>query len=605
MGWGHSRPPGQPASGRHDLGKEDDQLRFSRAFIPTLREVPADAEFISHKLLLRAGFIRKLASGIYEWLPLGHRVVEKVADIVREENNAAGGQELLLPALHPKELWDETGRSAVDVIFRLKDRGDREMLLGMTHEEVITDLVRDEIRSYRQLPLMLYQIQTKFRDEPRPRGGVIRGREFLMHDCYSFHSSQESLDETYRRMYVCYSRILKRLNLGFLPVEAESGAIGGSVSHEFMVLVDSGEDTVLICDSCGYAANAERCEIGDLPQTDAPEPAPLKLVQTPGKHTIEEVTEFLGIPAETLIKTLVYRTEDGETVVGLIRGDCEMNEAKLSRALGGRKVELADAETIQKVTGAPVGFAGPQGLNGVRIVAGQELKYGGNWVTGANQADAHVVNVNLDRDFKVSQWADLRVAVDGDPCPYCQGTLKARHGIEAGHIFKLGTKYSASMGAGYLDQDGKEQTIIMGTYGMGVTRAVAAMAEQCADADGLLWPASVAPYDVVLLCLNVDEDAAIADGIYEELKKRGLDVLYDDRHERAGVKFKDADLIGVPVQIVVGRGAKDGRIELRVRGRGEKREVPVAEAAAGAQALHEALLKELDAAADAVCPPAV
>lgn len=565
--------------------------------------MPADAEFVSHKLLLRAGYIRKLASGIYSWLPLGERVVQKVANIVREENNRVGGQELLLPALHPKELWDETGRSAVDVIFKLKDRGDRELVLGMTHEEVITDIVRTEIRSYRQMPLLLYQIQTKFRDEPRPRGGVIRGREFLMHDCYSFHTSLESLDETYRQMYVCYARILRKMGLDFTAVEAESGAIGGSISHEFMIVVDSGEDTILISDACDYAANSERCEIGDLPICEAPEPDALKLVSTPGKRTIEEVISFLGVAPEKLIKTLIYQDQEGEVVVALVRGDRELNEAKLGRVLGGRTVTLADAETIKALTGAPVGFAGPQGLEGVKIIADKELHSGGNWVSGANQEDAHVVNLNLGRDFNVSQWADLRVASDGDPCPRSSGTLHARHGIEAGHIFKLGAKYSAAMGASYLDQSGKEQPVIMGTYGFGVTRVVGAIAEQFADADGLLWPATVAPFDVTLLCLNVDEDSDAADKLYKQLKELGLSVLYDDRPERAGVKFKDADLIGVPVQLVVGRGAKEGKVEIRQRGKGEKREISLGEAASVAFAMHKDLIDQLTRSADAVRAP--
>lgn len=575
-------------------------MKYSHAFVPTLREVPAEAELISHRLLLRAGFMRKLASGVYSWLPLGHRVVEKIAGIVREENDRAGGQELLLPALHPKELWDETGRSSVDVVFRLKDRNERDLLLGMTHEEVITDIVRGEVRSYRQLPLMLYQIQTKFRDEPRPRGGVVRGREFLMHDCYSFHTSLESLDSTYRDMYTCYGRILRRLGLDYQGVEAESGSIGGSVSHEFMILVEAGEDSVLMCDTCSYAANAERCEIGEVEPGEAVEQDPVKLVSTPGRRTIDEVTDFLEVAPEKMIKTLIYELEGGELVVALVRGDRDLNEAKLARCIEGRKAALASPEAIEKLTGAPVGFAGPQGLKGARIIAGNELKQGGNWVSGANQADAHVMNINAGRDFQVDQWADLRLASGGDPCPRCSGTLIERHGIEAGHIFKLGTKYSDAMRATYLDASGSEQTIIMGTYGFGVTRAVAAISEQMADADGLLWPISVAPYEVILLCLNVEEDGAVAEKLYQDLLAQGVEVLYDDRSERAGVKFKDADLIGIPIQIVVGRGAKEGKVEMRVRGRAEKREVALPEAVSEAVALKARLLAELDEAAGTV-----
>lgn len=564
--------------------------------------MPSEAELASHKLLLRAGYLRKLASGVYSWLPLGARIVRKVANIVREENNRVGGQELLLPALHPQELWDETGRSAVDVIFRLQDRGGRNLVLGMTHEEVITDIVRSEVRSYRQMPLLLYQIQTKFRDEPRPRGGVIRGREFMMHDCYSFHATEESLDETYSRMYECYGRILKRLGLDYQVVEAESGAIGGSVSHEYMVVVESGEDTILICPSCGYAANAERCEIGASDTIETPEPDLLKIIETPEKRSIEEVTDFLQVPAEKLIKTLIYEDDEGVVVV-LVRGDKELNEAKLARLMNGRKLQLASAETVQKVTGAPVGFAGPQGLNGVTIVAGEELRSGGNWVSGANQADRHVMNVNAGRDFQVDRWGDLRVAEGGDTCPRCGGVLEAGHGIEAGHIFKLGTKYSAAMGATFLDQNGQERPIIMGTYGFGVTRIIGAMAEQFSDADGLLWPVSIAPFDVALLCLNVEEDGALADALYDELRDLGLAVLYDDRAERAGVKFKDADLIGIPLQIVLGRGAKDGKAEFRNRWRAEKRDVALAGVAREAFRAHRELLEELDSAADEVKAP--
>lgn len=564
--------------------------------------MPSEAELASHKLLLRAGYLRKLASGVYSWLPLGARIVRKVANIVREENNRVGGQELLLPALHPQELWDETGRSAVDVIFRLQDRGGRNLVLGMTHEEVITDIVRSEVRSYRQMPLLLYQIQTKFRDEPRPRGGVIRGREFMMHDCYSFHATEESLDETYSRMYECYGRILKRLGLDYQVVEAESGAIGGSVSHEYMVVVESGEDTILICPSCGYAANAERCEIGASDTIETPEPDLLKIIETPEKRSIEEVTDFLQVPAEKLIKTLIYEDDEGVVVV-LVRGDKELNEAKLARLMNGRKLQLASAETVQKVTGAPVGFAGPQGLNGVTIVAGEELRSGGNWVSGANQADRHVMNVNAGRDFQVDRWGDLRVAEGGDTCPRCGGVLEAGHGIEAGHIFKLGTKYSAAMGATFLDQNGQERPIIMGTYGFGVTRIIGAMAEQFSDADGLLWPVSIAPFDVALLCLNVEEDGALADALYDELRDLGLAVLYDDRAERAGVKFKDADLIGIPLQIVLGRGAKDGKAEFRNRWRAEKRDVALAGVTREAFRAHRELLEELDSAADEVKAP--
>lgn len=580
-------------------------MRFSRAFIPTQREVPAEAELISHKLLLRAGYMRKLASGIYSWLPLGHKVVQKISALVREECEKIGAQELLLPALQPRELWEETGRSGVDVLFHLKDRGNRDLLLGMTHEEVATDIIRGGVRSYRQLPIVIYQIQTKFRDEPRPRGGVVRGREFITHDCYSFHTSLASLDQTYLQVHKCYNRVLKRLGLEYLEVEAEAGAASGSLSHAFVVLVDSGEDTVLISDDGSYAATADRCEIGPAVVDETPEPDTMKLVNTPGKRTVDEVTNFLQIAAEKLIKTLIYQTYDGRTIAALVRGDRELNPAKLSRALGGAELVLASPEVIEKVSGASVGYAGPVNLKeNIPIIADQELKCGANWVTGANEDDAHLLNVNEGRDFEVEQWADIRMAEDGDPCPRGAGTLEARHGIELAHIFKLGSRYGEIMNAKYLDKTGKEQPVILGSYGFGVTRAVAAVAEQFADADGLIWPASIAPYDVILLCLNVEEDGVAAGKLYEELKSEGLDVLFDDRAERAGVKFKDADLLGIPIQVVVGKGARDGKVEIRLRGRAEKREATLAMAATEISKLHASLIAELEENADLVDSPA-
>ncbi len=572
-------------------------MRYSRALIPTQREIPSEAELISHRLLLRAGYMRKLASGVYSWLPLGRRVLRRIAALVREESERAGAQEVLFPALQPLELWEETGRTGMDVLFRLQDRSSRELVLGMTHEEVATDLIRSEVRSYRQLPLLLYQVQIKFRDEPRPRGGVLRCREFMMHDCYSFHATQQCLDEAYGRMRVAYARALARMGLEYVTVEADPDGFG-STNHRFVTLVDSGEDLVFLCDSCGYAADSDRCELGEAGPAEPIEADRLKLVRTPGMKTVEEVTAFLQVPAEKLIKTLLYCLEDGEVVAALVRGDRELNEAKLERALGGAAVEMASPEVVEKVSGAPVGFAGPQGLKDVRIIADRELQIGGNWVAGANQADAHVLNVNPGRDFTVDLWADLRAACDGDPCPRCGGELEALYGIEMAHIFQIGTRFSEAMGAYFQDAAGQERPVYLGSYGLGVSRAVAAIAEQNADADGLLWPVTVAPFDAVLICLNVAQDLSVAEELYEALRDAGVSVLLDDRDERAGVKFKDADLIGIPLQIVAGRGARDGWVELRVRGRDVREEVAVSDLVERVLSSRRMLLDELDQAAE-------
>lgn len=550
-------------------------MRASQLFFPTLREVPSEAELPSHRLLLRGGFIRKVAAGVYSYLPLGYKVLRKVEEIIREETNAAGGQELLMPALLPEELWQETGRWNVDVLFKLEDRSKRWHGLGMTHEEVVTDIVRRDVRSYRELPLNLYQIQTKFRDEPRPRGGVIRGREFVMLDSYSFDRNDEELDLSYRKMYVAFARSFARLGVDFVVVEAESGAIGGKENQEFMVLAESGEDMVLRCDKCGYAVNAERSEIanrGYEPSTDAQKP--FTMLDTPGARTIDQVTAFLKASPKKLVKTLMY-VADGKPIAALVRGDRDLNEAKMSRMLGIESLEMAGPEMIQKLTGAEVGFAGPVGLKGVRIVADHEVRTLANFITGANKTDAHYVNVNLDRDFTVDEWADIRVASDGDPCPKCEGVMRATRGIEVGHIFKLGTKYSVAMGATFLDADGKEKNFIMGCYGLGVSRMLAAVPEASHDKDGIIWPVSIAPFEVVVLLLNPEDEAQAeaAVRVYEELQERGVDVLLDDRDERSGVKFKDSDLLGIPVQVVVGRLAAEGKIEMRLRRDKQAREV--------------------------------
>ncbi len=575
-------------------------MRASQLFFPTLREVPSEAEMVSHQLLLRGGFIRRVGAGIYDYLPLGYRVIKKIEQIVREEMDAQGAQELLMPMIIPAELYQETGRWQEDVLFRLKDRADREYALGFTHEEVITDIVRRDVRSYRELPLNLYQIQTKGRDEPRPRGGVVRGREFIMLDAYSFDRTFDEMDLAYEKMRVAFSRIIARCGLDAILVEAESGAIGGKENEEFMILAESGEDTVLRCADCGYAANVERCEIGhrngEKPRLHEEH---LRMVDTPGQRTIEEVTQFLGRKPEELVKTLIY-TAGGEIIAALVRGNRDLNESKLARLIGAKRVEMADAETIERITGAEVGFTGPIGLNNVRIVADREIASMTNFVVGANKTDAHYLNANLDRDFKVDLWGDIRIASSGDPCPRCPGTLDSLRAIEIAHIFKLGTLYSEAMGAKFLDSDGCEKPFVMGCYGIGVSRMLAAIPEVYHDSDGMIWPISVAPFEVAILLLNPEDDQQCdaAARIYEELQMKGVDVLLDDRDERPGVKFKDADLIGIPIQVVCGKLASEGRVEVRLRSQKDKQAVALDTASSQVMFLREALFRELQEKAD-------
>ena len=576
-------------------------MRASQLFSPTLREVPAEAEMVSHKLLLRGAFIRKVAAGIYNYLPLGYKVLKNIERIVREEMDAQGAQELLMPAMVPAELYQETNRWDLDVLFRFKDRGSRDYAIGFTHEEVITDIVRRDVRSYRELPLNLYQIQTKGRDEARPRGGVVRGREFVMLDSYSFDRSWEDLDCAYDKMFVAFSRIFARCGLEPMVVEAESGAIGGKENQEFMVIADSGEDTILVCPSCGYAANAERCEIGEreTKKSDA-EMLELELVDTPNARTIEQVTSFLKKSPKKLIKTLVYKAGD-EVVAALVRGDRDINEPKLANALGVKAVEMADAETIEKLTGAEVGFAGPVGLKGVKIIADREIEGMSNVVVGGNKTDAHYVNANTGRDFEINSYADLRVADKGDPCPNCDGTLTTERGMEVGHIFKLGTIYSEGMSATFLDEDGSEKPFIMGCYGMGVSRMLAAIPEVNSDKNGVVWPISVAPFEAAILLLNPEdeEQCSAATRVYEELQLAGVNVLLDDRDERPGVKFKDTDLIGIPVQVVAGRLAAEGKVEVSLRRSKDKEEVALEEASGHVIKLVKRLYQELDEKASA------
>ncbi len=572
-------------------------MRYSQLFLPTVKEVPAEAEIASHKLMLRAGLIRKLASGIYSYLPLGLRVLRKVEMIVREEMNAAGAQEVLLPGVQPAELWRESGRWEVygPELLRLRDRHARDFCLGPTHEEVITDLVRREVKSYRQLPVNLYQIQTKFRDEIRPRFGVMRAREFVMKDGYSFHESEEGAERTYERMYAAYQRIFSRLGLRFRAVEADTGPIGGSFSHEFMVLAQTGEDLIVACTECQYAANLEKAECP--PPTDHKvEPTEaLKKVATPGKRTVEEVSAFLGVAAARLVKTLLYTGPQGPLAV-LVRGDHEVNEAKLRAYLKTEALELAGPELVERLTGAPVGFAGPVGLK-VPALADVALKGQQNFVTGANEEGAHLVNVNFGRDLPVPQFIDLHVFTPQERCPRCSGGVEFMRGIEVGHVFKLGTKYSTALKALFLDAEGRERPMIMGCYGIGVSRILAAAIEQGFDENGIIWPLPMAPFQVAIVPTNygLPELREAADRLYNDLAGGGVEVLLDDRDERAGVKFKDAELIGIPLRLTVGpKGLAKGEVELKVRATGQVSALKVEEAAARvAQAVAEGLGQQL------------
>ncbi len=557
-------------------------MLLSRMFLPTLKESPSDAEVISQKLMIRGGMIRKVAAGIYNTLPLGLRVINKVENIVRSEMNRAGAQEISMPFVLPAELWKESGRwdEYGKELLRIQDRHGREFCLGPTHEEIVTDLVRREVRSYRELPINLYQIQPKFRDEVRPRFGLMRGREFIMKDAYSFHANDESADIEYRNMFDTYSRIFERCGLAFKAVEAETGQIGGRFSHEFHVLADTGEDAIASCGSCSYAANVERAEVrADAASPIAEAVKKLEKVNTPGKKSVDEVSGFLKIKPAQLIKTLIYETDKGVVAV-LLRGDHELNEPKLKRALDASFAALADETTVRKATGAPSGFAGPVNLK-APVYADYAVKAMAEAVTGANEADAHLKNVYPSRDFPQAVYCDLRVAAAGDGCPRCNGTLTITRGIEVGHVFKLGTKYSEAMGATFLDEGGSERPMIMGCYGIGIGRTAAAAIEQNHDEAGMIWPLPLAPFDCEVVPVNVkDLDLAkAASEIYASLNSMDIETLLDDRDERAGVKFKDADLIGIPVRVTVGeRNLKNGMVEIKERKNGSVRLVKKEEA---------------------------
>ena len=557
-------------------------MRFSKMFLPTLKEAPSDAEVISHKLMVRAGMIRKLAAGIYDILPLGLMAQRKVENIIREELNRAGAQEVFLPSIQPAELWQESGRWNLygRELLRVKDRHDRDFCYGPTHEEVITDLVRREVRSYRQLPLNLYQIQTKFRDEIRPRFGVMRCREFTMKDGYSYDLDEKGVEETYRKMYDAYCNIFRRCGLKFRAVEADTGQIGGSFSHEFMVLADSGEDSVATCEKCDYSANVEKAEIQqkteDRRQKTEEELKPMEVVSTPDKKSVEEVSEFLKIEKEKIIKTLIFETENG-IVAALVRGDHDVNDAKIKKLLKCDVINLAGEKVVEDVTSAPSGFAGPVGLN-LKIVADNSVMGIKNFVTGANLKDAHSINVNINRDFKIDVCGDIRMVKGGDLCPRCDGTLQVYKGIEVGHVFKLGTKYSESLKAVYLDENGKEKLMVMGCYGIGVGRTVAASIEQNHDDNGIIWPMPIAPFQAIILSLNIKnaDVVKISENIYQTLRGSGIEVLLDERDERPGIKFKDADLIGMPIHIIIGeKNMKDNKVEIKVRKDGRRIIIPL------------------------------
>jgi prolyl-tRNA synthetase len=558
-------------------------MRYSRAFIPTLKEVPADAQVASHIFLVRGGFIRRLAAGVYNLLPLGWRVVRKIEQVVREEMDRAGAQEILMPSVVPAELWKETGRwqEYGPLLLRMNDRKGAEFCFGPTHEEVVVDIVRREIRSYRDLPLNLYQIQGKFRDELRPRAGLLRGREFIMKDAYSFHASAEQASEEYRRMYAAYERIFSRCGLDFRVVEADTGAIGGNESHEFQVLAESGEDAIVACSACDYAANTEQAELRAPAGPGVAGGGELEQVSTPGTKTIEEVASFLDLPASQLIKTLIYMA-DGKPVAVLVRGDRAVNEVAVKKLTGAVELFLAREGQVVEATGAPSGFAGPVGLS-IPVYADAELEGASGAVTGANEADAHYRGVDLARDTAVTAFAQLRLAEAGDPCARCEGGhYEVMRGIEVGHVFNLGTKYSKPMEGTVLDESGQSRVMEMGCYGIGITRVASAAIEQHHDDGGIVWPMSIAPYEVALLPLQMGDDAVreAAERLYRELLDAGVEVLYDDRDERPGAKFKDADLIGVPLRLAIGkRSVKEGQLELKWRRDAEASSLPLAGAA--------------------------
>lgn len=551
-------------------------MKQSHYFVPTLRDVPADAEVKSHQLMLRAGLIRQLVSGVYTYLPFGYKAIKKVSEIVRQEMDRAGAQELLMPAIQPAELWQQTNRweGYGPTMMRVTDRHDRQFALGPTHEEVVTSLVRDEVKSYKKLPINLYQIQTKFRDEYRPRFGILRGREFIMKDAYSFDATEEGLDQSYQAMYDAYHRIFTRCGLNFRAVEADSGAIGGDVNHEFMVLTEIGEDTIAYCSSCSYAANIERAEVVYKSNKANAALEQLRKVSTPGIRTVVGQAEFMKISIDSIIKCVLFIV-DGEPVLILVRGDHEVNEAKVKNYLDAEMIEMATEDDIIKHFGAKPGFVGPIGIDSIKILADHAVQDMVNASTGANETDMHYAGVNPERDFKVSVYTDLRNIQEGDSCPKCGSAIQFARGIEVGHVFKLGMKYSEPLGAVFQDENGQQKEMLMGCYGIGVSRTVAAVAEQHNDENGIIWPKEIAPFLVHLVPVNYEDQdqKELADALYQQLMDKKIDVLLDDRKERVGVKFKDSDLIGIPLRVVIGKRANEGIVEIKLRRSGESFEM--------------------------------
>lgn len=554
-------------------------MRVSKMFAPTLREVPAEAEVVSHQLMLRAGFLRKSAGGMYNYLPLAWRVLKKIENIVREEMDASGAQELLMPIVQPAEIWQESGRWGVygEEMFRLKDRHNREFCLGPTHEEMVTSLIRGDVRSYRQLPMNVYQIQNKFRDERRPRFGLMRGREFIMKDAYSFDRDEAGLDVSYKLMYDAYTRIFTCCGLTFRPVEADSGAIGGSGSHEFMVIADSGEAEIVYCNECDYAANVEKAEMHviEAPEEEA---KAVEEVKTPDCKTIADVCAYLNLPVDKSVKAVAFNSEKG-LILCFVRGDHEVNEIKVINTVGVNEVEMAE-ESLLAAAGTVGGYMGPVGIDPEKtiVVVDSTVMKMHNICCGANKEGYHLLNVNPGRDFTPTYVADIRLIQEGDPCPHCGGKVSKARGIEVGQVFKLFTKYSEAMHATFLDENGKEKPMVMGCYGVGVSRTMAAAIEQNNDKDGMIWPVAIAPYEVLVVPVNTKDEASTqkAEAIYEELKKAGVEAVIDDRNERPGVKFKDADLIGYPLRVVVGpKTLAEGKLEVKIRRTGEVQMLPI------------------------------